>query len=77
MQASDGDERTLSNIVAMTAGGHAFPPNLDRDRPIGRLASPTPADLLEPWPRVGRPTDSAPTCRRPDARSAPPGSSRR
>jgi len=46
LQASGAGERTLSNIVAATAEGYAFPTNLDRDQPIGGLAPETQAELL-------------------------------
>ena len=40
------DPSALSNIVAASAEGYAFPTNLDRDQPVDGLAPPTQADLL-------------------------------
>jgi hypothetical protein len=42
----DRDEATVRNVVAASAGGYAFPTNLDRDQPIGGLAPETQAELM-------------------------------
>jgi ectoine hydroxylase-related dioxygenase (phytanoyl-CoA dioxygenase family) len=36
----------LSNVIAASAEGYAFPTNLDVDQPVGSLAPPSQADLL-------------------------------
>jgi ectoine hydroxylase-related dioxygenase (phytanoyl-CoA dioxygenase family) len=54
-RAAGTDQRTLSNIVAASAEGYAFPTDLDRDQPIGGLAPETQAELVwralqDAWP---------------------------
>ncbi|GII30017.1 phytanoyl-CoA dioxygenase family protein [Planotetraspora mira] len=46
-KAAGWDRRALANVVAATAEGYSFPTNLDRDRPIGGMAPPTQAALVE------------------------------
>jgi ectoine hydroxylase-related dioxygenase (phytanoyl-CoA dioxygenase family) len=45
-KAAGAGERELSNVVAASAEGYAFPTNLDRDQPVGGLAPQTQAELL-------------------------------
>ncbi len=40
------DDGSLENAVAATAGGYAFPTDLDADPPVDGLAPPSPADVL-------------------------------
>ena len=40
------DRAAAANVVAACAEGYAFPTNLDRDQPVGGLAPPSQADLM-------------------------------
>ena len=40
------DRAAAANVVAACAEGYAFPTNLDRDQPVGGLAPPSQADLV-------------------------------
>ena len=44
--ASGLDRAAAANVVAACAEGYAFPTNLDRDQPVGGLAPPSQADLM-------------------------------
>ena len=44
--AAGADEAWLSNVVAASAEGYAFPTNLDHDQPVGGLAPQTQAELV-------------------------------
>ena len=44
--ASGLDRAAAANVVAACADGYAFPTNLDRDQPVGGLAPPSQADLM-------------------------------
>src|SRR4051812_19274461 len=55
-KAAGASDRYLSNIIAASAEGYAFPTNLDRDQPIGGIVPQTQADLVrqavaEEWTR--------------------------
>jgi hypothetical protein len=55
-KAAGASDRYLSNVIAASAEGYAFPTNLDRDQPIGGIAPQTQADLVrqavaEEWAR--------------------------
>jgi ectoine hydroxylase-related dioxygenase (phytanoyl-CoA dioxygenase family) len=55
-QAAGVGDSYLSNVIAASAEGYAFPTNLDRDQPIGGIAPQTQAELVhqavaEGWAR--------------------------
>src|SRR3954463_5951014 len=45
-KAGGASDRYLSNIIAASAEGYAFPTNLDRDQPVDGIAPQTQADLV-------------------------------
>jgi ectoine hydroxylase-related dioxygenase (phytanoyl-CoA dioxygenase family) len=56
-KAAGWDRRALANVVAATAEGYSFPTNLDRDQPIGGMAPPTQAALVEEALDAGTPPE--------------------
>jgi ectoine hydroxylase-related dioxygenase (phytanoyl-CoA dioxygenase family) len=46
LQAAQMTPRAISNVIAASAEGYAFPTNLDRDPPVGGLAPETQAGLM-------------------------------
>ena len=57
LKSSGASQKALSNIVASSAEGYAFPTNLDRDQPIDGLAPQSQAELvLEHLERSASPT---------------------
>jgi ectoine hydroxylase-related dioxygenase (phytanoyl-CoA dioxygenase family) len=48
-----GDEQAVRNLIAVAAEGYAFPTNLDRDQPVGRMTPVTQAELLAQAVREG------------------------
>ncbi len=47
LQASGLSQREVSNVIAASAEGYAFPTNLDRDPPVGGLIPLSQAELME------------------------------
>jgi hypothetical protein len=45
-KAAGAPEKDLQNVVAAAAEGYAFPTNLDRDKPVGRLTPESQAELV-------------------------------
>jgi ectoine hydroxylase-related dioxygenase (phytanoyl-CoA dioxygenase family) len=45
-KAAGAPEKDLRNVVAAAAEGYAFPTNLDRDKPVGRLTPESQAELV-------------------------------
>jgi ectoine hydroxylase-related dioxygenase (phytanoyl-CoA dioxygenase family) len=45
-KAAGAPEKDLHNVVAAAAEGYAFPTNLDRDKPVGRLTPESQAELV-------------------------------
>src|SRR3954462_4679997 len=45
-KAAGAPEKDLQNVVAAAAEGYAFPTNLDRDKPVGRLTPECQAELV-------------------------------
>src|ERR1700753_3072394 len=48
-----GHEQAVRNLIALAAEGYAFPTNLDRDQPVGRLTPVTQSELLAQAVREG------------------------
>jgi ectoine hydroxylase-related dioxygenase (phytanoyl-CoA dioxygenase family) len=48
-----GHEQAVRNLIAVAAEGYAFPTNLDRDQPVGRMTPVTQAELLARAVREG------------------------
>jgi hypothetical protein len=48
-----GHEQAVRNLIAVAAEGYAFPTNLDRDQPTGRMTPVTQAELLAQAVREG------------------------
>jgi ectoine hydroxylase-related dioxygenase (phytanoyl-CoA dioxygenase family) len=48
-----GREQAVRNLIAVAAEGYAFPTNLDRDQPTGRMTPATQAELLAQAVREG------------------------
>ncbi len=46
LQGSDFSADAVSNVIAASAEGYAFPTNLDRDPPVGGLAPQTQAEMM-------------------------------
>jgi ectoine hydroxylase-related dioxygenase (phytanoyl-CoA dioxygenase family) len=67
LRANGASETTLSNIVAASAEGYAFPTNLDHDQPIDGLTPPTQADLV--WQALRENWDAATLSTELDAQS--------
>jgi ectoine hydroxylase-related dioxygenase (phytanoyl-CoA dioxygenase family) len=57
-KASGMADRELTNVVAASAEGYAFPTNLDRDQPIGGMAPPTQADVVVECLRESAPLEA-------------------
>jgi ectoine hydroxylase-related dioxygenase (phytanoyl-CoA dioxygenase family) len=48
-----GHEQAVRNLITVAAEGYAFPTNLDRDQPVGRMTPVTQAELLAQAVREG------------------------
>jgi ectoine hydroxylase-related dioxygenase (phytanoyl-CoA dioxygenase family) len=48
-----GHQQAVRNLIAVAAEGYAFPTNLDRDQPVGRMTPVTQAELLARAVREG------------------------
>ena len=46
-KANGVDREQLANVIASCAEGYAFPTNLDRDQPVGRLTPESQAEILQ------------------------------